>query len=737
MSDKSIRYIVYSIKTGLFVLPVLALLVSDAFFFPFITTKNFFFRIMVEILFFLWVFVMVFDKRYRPRKSPLLLALAVTLFILVLAGIFGENPYRSFWSNYERMEGIVGHIHLFLYFLILTSIFQGKKDWKRFFGIMLGISFIATIYGFLQFFGKAAIHQSDVRLDATFGNATYLAIFLIFHLFLISLFLFWFRQKWLRISLGALFVLEAIVMFLTATRGAILGFLAGLFLFGLLMTIFASNKKLRYCFAALMIVLILTVGLFMLLKDQSFIRNNSVLARFASISFAEGTVESRFTIWGMSWQGFQEHPILGWGSENYNLVFNKYYQPKLWKQEPWFDRSHNIVFDWLISAGILGLLAYISIFVSALYMVWRRNALFESVVITSLFAAYSFHNLFVFDNLTSYFMFFSVLGYIHFSWASDKNPSFAKASADAKALADRSEGKEIGGLGYLAVTFSFLLVIFSLYFVNIRPLLANHKLLDSLYIMRQTQSVDSVLQKFDEVFKYNTFGTGEAREQLTGYANNILGSQAFVKQDKVKVLTKAIREMEKQIQANPDDVRYLIMMSALYNKAGMVDNALKTVNRAIELSPKKQQIYFVKTDIYLSAGQRQQALEVIKTVYELEPSYTEAAKNLAILYLLNNKQEEAEKILMKHFSKIIVADKQLINAYAGSGNYERVRDIWLEFVKREPNNAQYRVSLAATYLQLNEKEKAIEALQKAAELNPQFKKQAEYLISEIRAGRNP
>ena len=29
----------------------------------------------------------------------------------------------------------------------------------------------------------------------------------------------------------------------------------------------------------------------------------------------------------------------------------------MWGQEPWFDRSHNIFFDWLINAGLLGLLA--------------------------------------------------------------------------------------------------------------------------------------------------------------------------------------------------------------------------------------------------------------------------------------------------------------------------------------------------------------------------------------------
>ena len=62
----------------------------------------------------------------------------------------------------------------------------------------------------------------------------------------------------------------------------------------------------------------------------------------------------------MSWQGVKEHPILGWGQENYIVLFNKYYDPKMYQQEPWFDRSHNVFFDWLVSGGILALLAYLS-----------------------------------------------------------------------------------------------------------------------------------------------------------------------------------------------------------------------------------------------------------------------------------------------------------------------------------------------------------------------------------------
>ena len=144
-----------------------------------------------------------------------------------------------------------------------------------------------------------------------------------------------------------------------------------------------------------------------------------MLTRFAGISMTEGTTESRLTIWKMSWQGFKEKPVFGWGQENFNLVFNKYYEPILYKQEPWFDRAHNVFFDRLTTNGIFGLLSYIGLLGAALYYLWakRKNtglSVEDSAMFGSMFLAYFFNNLFVFDNLISLILFATFLAYVSF-----------------------------------------------------------------------------------------------------------------------------------------------------------------------------------------------------------------------------------------------------------------------------------------------------------------------------------
>ena len=733
MSARSVRYIVNFIKGGLFLLPITYLLVSNRLFFPFISTKGFYFRAIVEILFFLWVFVLVFDKKYRPKLSPVLLAVCATFFFLVLSTFFSEEPYRSFWSNYERMEGLVGHIHLFAYFLIISTIFRTKNDWKWFFGSMVAVSLAVAFYGLLQMGDVLATHQGD-RLDASLGNATYLAILMIFHMALLGLFIHWFKNIWARIIFGAFFFLELIILYYTATRGAILGFIGGVGIFAFLMVLLGKSKKVKMVAGGSILFVLVLVAVFISIRNVPYVHDHPVLGRFATISMTETTTESRLTIWGMSWEGFQEHPLLGWGPENYNLVFNEYFEPKLYRQESWFDRSHNVFFDWLITTGLLGFLSYMSIFGSALYMLWRgyKKNYFSSVeagLLTSLLGAYLVHNLFVFDNLTSYFAFFSVLGFIGSSvvWGEGKGAP----------VRENRVNEEIGFGGYIAVTFAFLLTVFSLYFVVAKPYIAGRTLLEALLVQRQGGTPAQVLQRFDKVFSLNTFGSREAVEQLTSYAGGVVSDQNIPEVERQKVTARALEEMKNLAEKDSENARYQLFLGNLYARMGNYEEALTALSKAQELSPGKQQIYFSIADIYFAVGDFEKAAVVLKEAYELDTSYDEAAKHLAVAYIALGEKEKGEAVLMEKFGATIVADKQLLNAYARVGDYEKVRDIWKLFIAKEPGNPQNHANLAATYLELGEKEKAIEELREAGRLDPSYQSSVDFYISEIEAGRNP
>ena len=366
---RSLRYILLG---GIFLVPFISFIVANSMFFPFITGKNFVFRILVEILFASWLILALRVPSYRPTFSWLAVAVAAFVGIIALADIFGVNSTKSFWSNFERMEGLVTLVHLLMYFIVVGTVLNTQKLWTWFFNTSIVASVIMGFYGFLQLSGEFVINQGGVRLDGRFGNATYLAVYMLFHVFITTVLLLrWRGGNLVRFLYVGAIVVQLINLYATATRGSILGLIGGVILSALLIILFEKERpKLRKIGVGILVGALLIVGGFIAVKDSSFVSESPVLSRFSNISLTEGTVNARFQIWNMAWQGIKEHPVLGWGQENFNLVFNKYYDPSMYAQEPWFDRVHNIVLDWLIAGGILVLLAYISIPLALLYYLW-------------------------------------------------------------------------------------------------------------------------------------------------------------------------------------------------------------------------------------------------------------------------------------------------------------------------------------------------------------------------------
>jgi tetratricopeptide (TPR) repeat protein/O-antigen ligase len=780
------------IISGIFLVPFIPLIISTPLFFPFITGKNFAFRIIVEIIFAAWLLLLYYDASYRPKKNLITIAVGTFIGVVAIADIFGINPYRSFWSNYERMEGLVSLLHVVAYFFVATTIIVTEKLWSKFFHTLFGVSFFLTLYSAMQIHGELTINQGSVRADATLGNATYFAVFLLINIFLM---VFWFvRNKgkgsfdifysWVvgltlfaifgfnialsdtatlgfygKLFLGLsviglptigylyfvknenvlirrglycfIFILDLIALYYTATRGAILGLIAGAALSAVLIAWFnRENRLIRNSAIGIITAVVLFVGLFWALKDSQFVANSPVLSRFSTISFTEQTVKSRAMIWNMSWQGVKENPLLGWGQDNFIAVFAKHYNPKMWSQEPWFDRSHNVFFDWLIAAGFLGLLAYLSMFAMALYSLWKLTSsltAIEKSILTGLFGAYFFHNLFVFDNLVSYILFFSLIGFINVMifGGDEPNPQNKQITPNKK--------DEESLLSYVFVPSVFIGFVLVMYFANIKPISASMSLIQAISPQEEKDGgLNKNFEYFEKTFAYNTFGSGEAREQLIQVSLKI--NQANVPIEiKQKFVNLARNEMIKQIEESPLDVRYPLFLGGLLNNYSQFGESITYLEKARTISPKKQQVLFELGTTYINRKEFDKAVEVLKEAYEGDKTYNDARVIYATSLIYAGRASEAEAILGDSDN----LDNRLINAYAATGNYNKLLVLLDKKLKSNPNDPQTLLNLAAIYLQVGDRAKSVELLERIIQINPQFKEQGEYYIKEIKAGRNP
>ncbi len=700
--QKILRYVLF---TGVFIILLTPLFVSKDMFFPFITGKNFAFRIIVEIMLGAWLLLAYWDASYRPRWSAVLATLTTFVGIIAIADFFGENPFKSIWSNYERMEGLVGLIHLFAYFLIITSVLKTEKLWMRFFNFSLGVSVIMGIYGLFQLSGAIEINQGGVRVDGTFGNSAYLAVYNLFHIFIAAfLLLKQKREMLLRVVYGSAIVLNLTMLYFTATRGTVLGLFVGVLLATILVALFERDRPvLKKTAIGILAGVILLIGGFLAVKNTTFVEESPVLSRFASISLEEGSV--RFILWDMAWQGFKERPLLGWGQENFNFVFNKYYNPGMYGQEPWFDRAHNVFFDWLIAGGILGLLAYLSLFATAVYLLWFSIGTLSVVsksILTGLLAGYFFHNLFVFDNLVSYIMFFSVLGYIH-----STNTKEGKLEILLNRISSRVKSLFTGSIMDVAIApLVVIIVIFSLYFFNYKAMMTNYTLLDALKPHPEEKGLTTNLELFEKAIAYNSFGTQEAREQLSQTTLTVSGIDEVPQEIKNLFISFADDELKSQIELVPMDARHYLFYASFLSRYGKYNEALIQYNKALELSPKKQAIYFGLISVYFNKGEKEKAFELAKTAFELDTRYSKARD----VYLS------------------VATDLK---------KYDLVVQVLQEYIADNKDDLQAKLSLAGAYLNTKERQKAIKEIKEVIEMEPKLKDQGQYYINEINAGRNP
>ncbi|MBI2010687.1 MAG: hypothetical protein HYS89_00395, partial [Candidatus Colwellbacteria bacterium] len=224
------------------ILPVLGIaLVSTSTLFPFIVGKYVVFRASVDLALIAFLLGLLtqdsegnmLGRVFAVFTRPLVIAVSVFVAVFLLASFFAFDPAMAFWSNFERGEGGLQLLHLWLFFTLLVTLFREKKDWRMIFwcaivgGALSGIYGIFAGLGFSDFIG-ARFTDSEFRFQGSIGNPAYVAAYAIFLLFYV-LYLFSNVYRKRLSSPGAIILsimgIAFLVMFFSAaTRGAFLGF---------------------------------------------------------------------------------------------------------------------------------------------------------------------------------------------------------------------------------------------------------------------------------------------------------------------------------------------------------------------------------------------------------------------------------------------------------------------------------------------------------------------------------
>lgn len=640
----------------------------DSFIFPFIVPKILLFRSLTALMVFSYALLWYINPaEYRPKSTPL--ALALTLFVLSfgISTFAGVDPYHSFWDNHERMLGLFTIMHYLAYFFVITNIFKTWREWRLLFWIFLIAGSIAMFVGILQVGNPdLLLNQGNARVASTLGNSIYVGGYGLFLIFVAGLLLAKEKQLIWRIIAGLLAFLALLGMFYSGTRGSLVGFLVGIFgavlLYGLVARV---TVKRRIVLASLIAVSVLALGAAILWRNTNFVKQIPALGRVVNTSFADVKNSARWIAWEIAWQSFKEKPLFGWGPNNFFYAFNKHYNPKSLNfgyGETWFDNAHNIIMNTLAVQGGLGLVSYLAIFAIAIGMlIWayRRNQteLYIMVFGSAFLLAHLAQNITVFENPTSYLYFMVWLAFVN------RFGFIKKAEGAEPAVVVKSLRSISGGLVILVGLLAFAWV----FVFNIQPARAN---MNTIAAMRAfSQDPQSGLPLVKTVLASNSPHIDDIRNDLTRIVASSIpnvyqknGVEAALAMSKV-----ATDALETNLDLHPMDIRIHILLAQIYRMRAEMTRKVQDaamaesyLGLALNLSPKRQQLIYSLADIKSILGKNSDAEKLLIQAIVDNKTIAESYLRLASLYAGAKSPIQASNIIKDAVNNGVVfsADEQ-------------------------------------------------------------------------------
>lgn len=562
-------------------------------------------------------------------------------------------------------------------------------------------------------------------------------IFIIFFLnLIIALVVFVLNFKFKKYFLAGIFVLQLAILYNTQTRGGLLA--AGIaFLIYLFFNIFKSESgRVKAVSAALLVVLIGGGILVYANRDAGWVQKNDTLKRLATISPTDITTQSRLDTWAASWEGAKHRIVTGYGYENYNIAFNKYFPARIFKDQGsqiWFDRAHNIFFDVLVVSGALGLVSYFGIFALAFWVIFRllrkKSADYswqEPVILGVLLIAYVIQNLFVFDTQATYLMFFLVFAHI----AALEKMHLASPTA---ATVQKSYPPGF----FMPITLT-VLVFLAAYFVNIEPALANFSATEGIKAARLHKYRD-VKGIFEKSLSYGTYMDIEIRQRLVDYTNEALASNQLTPIEQDQLRNYVIAEMKKSIASAPRDVKnYLYLMSFLNRTSASPATTAEIYRlgeKAVSLSPTRPQIYTEFGQAAFAAKEFDRGLGYFQKAVDLNPEPKESHFNMLLAAIIAKRDDLSLReitLLRDQLKYVFSADDYVAisRAYLQAGDRQKSIEALLAASLLAPDNTDIYIRLAATYGEMCDLVNAKKAVEKLVEINPNYDLQGQQFLQE-------
>lgn len=371
------------------------------------------------------------------KNSRIVQSVLVFTGISLLAAIIGLDPTLSFFGHFERGTGV-----LLLFLIVVASLCATVIAHQR--GrvrtmILYPLAAAGGILGILSWIGVTGFDVSPWVIlgkssggGATLGNSSFAGTILIVTFFITAYLaatatnlkekLIWMGTAFFVVINPLLITLPVFhplggtsLGFIGDARGATISLLMGIGVSIALWCTYSLKNWLRTAGRVLLgaLGMGILVGVALLVIPTTPVHD----------SFVKNSGGARFIYWDMAISQIKEQPLLGTGPETFRYAHEKFFDPRLITMgEPWADKPHNNYLEVALGTGLVGFIAYMSIFWYLGKSIWRSSNKpgNKSFVVFSagLLAAYMVNNIILFDTMTSTFFFFLIVMWIaaHTEW---------------------------------------------------------------------------------------------------------------------------------------------------------------------------------------------------------------------------------------------------------------------------------------------------------------------------------
>ena len=368
------------LRAGLFALP---LVYSPFTYDSFVLPKLIFARVLVLVLFLLWLARIAVGRTLTFRRTPLDIPFGLFLASAALSMVFAENRNVAWLGTYGRYDGLLTLLTYAALFWLAVQSLSGRDEARVLVRVLMAGGYAVAAVAIVQSLHDSIQQGAFVQAYGTMGNPNVLGAFLTLVV----------GAAVAELVLATSWATRILLMNVVAVAGVarVLSFSRSSWFATGVVIVFAvvarpGRARVLALLAPMLAALLVVVAAGYVIAGGGQVERD-LAARAHSVLDPSALVQTRSGIWGDTLRMVASRPLAGYGPDNFGLVFPRF-QTGDWGLGPGhvrqpIDKAHADVLQVAATQGLAGVVTYLWLQLAFARMFWRARQVDRVIVVAT------------------------------------------------------------------------------------------------------------------------------------------------------------------------------------------------------------------------------------------------------------------------------------------------------------------------------------------------------------------